>query len=98
MTKVPVDPTWYISVMMPSSEARQVKDVYKRQVLGVYGYPSFPLYIIAVHYAVHHLLVVPEDSALVQERIDQRRLSRVYVSYNRDVYYLLFFRHSATTF
>ena len=27
MTKVPVDPTWYISVMMPSSEARQVNDM-----------------------------------------------------------------------
>lgn len=27
MTKVPVDPTWYISVMIPSSEARQVNDM-----------------------------------------------------------------------
>ena len=45
--------------------------VHHGAVLGIYRDTSFSFYIIAVHDTVHHLLVVPEHTALIQERIHQ---------------------------
>ena len=45
--------------------------VHYRTVLGVYGNASFPFYVVAVHNAVHNLLIVSEHAALIQECIHQ---------------------------
>ena len=56
---------------------RSVHDVYLYivmhygTVLGVYGYSSFSLDIVAVHYAVHHFLVGAENSALIEESVNK---------------------------
>ena len=46
-------------------------------VLGVDRDTSFSFHVIAVHNAVHDLLIRPEHVALVEERIHQRGLAGV---------------------
>ena len=67
-------------------------------VFGIDGDPTLSLQIIAVHNAVNHFLVISENAALVQQRVDQRRFTRVNVGDNRNIDNWLFFFHMFPAF
>jgi len=54
-------------------------------VLRQDGDAALALEVVAVHYAIDHPLVGAEDSALMQHRVDERRLAVVDVGDDRDV-------------
>ena len=63
--------------------------VLDRAVLGIDGNASFPFEVVAVHDAVHNLLVILEDMALLQECIYKRRFSGIDMCDHRNVDNLL---------
>ena len=71
--------------------------VHDGAVLGINRDPALPLYGVAVHHAVHHLLVLPEHMGLCQESVHQRGFSRVDVGDHRNVDYLLLFAHQTSS-
>ncbi len=79
--------------------ARRVYDIYLYvamhygAVLGIYGYSSFSLYVVAVHNAVGHFFVGSENAALIEESVYQRGFACVYVGYHSDIDYLLLWLH-----
>ena len=64
-----------------------------RRILRKNRNPTLALDITRVHHALVHLLVRAKHVALLQHRIDQRRLTMINVSNNRDIAQFFIDRH-----